>query len=376
VSDGRAFLDSDGDVFAVDQNDGRVDWQWKSGSPSLHGDDLGGNQTVAVSDGVVVTTRVTQGHERYVVGLDERSGAVRWQRKEPPQFGEGPLDSANGSIVFTTYRGTVIEVIEDRSGSVLWSGPERPSPAGSGPERLSSMSAPVPGLVVVGSSLGGVDGLDAATGRMKWHYAGTANQMSTVAGLLLMTEVRLGGGSIANTTVALDPTDGRTLWSSLPSRDDPIYAAAGPAFMRFVWGSQADTLSRINPSTGHVIWSTPTDAYSAATSGDVIADVESTGYQTGSGYVVGRDMATGAPLWRTPFANTDLINASLFSLASPSGPVFAVEYGDRLAGYDARSGAQKWDLELPSDVTVDGTTATTGGLIIQASGSRYAIQGH
>ena len=91
---------------------------------------------------------------------------------------------------------------------------------------------------------------------------------------------------------------------------------------------------------------------------------------------VGRNAATGSALWRAPVGNTDLIDAHLLALTSPTGPVFVIELGHEFIGYDARTGAREWDLELPPDTGVDGVAAISGGLLIQASGAQYFIQGH
>lgn len=372
----RAILDSDGDVFAVGLADGRVEWEWKSGSPRSNGDNLGGNQTIAVAQGVVITTRVAQDNKGYVVGLDERTGHLRWQRPEPAQIGEGPYDSGNGSVVFTSYRGTVVEVLDDQTGSVLWSEPEPSLPAGSGLVSVASLFSSVAGVLVVGSPDGGIDGVDPATGKIKWHYAVPVHTMTVVAGVLLLTELHLGAGPITQTTIALDPTSGRTLWSLGPARDVPSYTGAGTALMSMLWGTQSDSLSRIDPFTGQPMWSARADAYAVATLGAVTADVENTSYQSGAGYVVGRNSATGATMWKTLIGGTNLIHASVFSLQSPTGPVFAVQNGEQLTGYDAHSGLRKWEIDLPSDTLVDGTAATTTGLVIQVSGSQYFIEGH
>lgn len=376
VSDGSAIFDSDGDVFAVNLSDGRVKWEWKSGSPITDGGDLGGNQIIAVADGVVVTTKIVQ-DRRFVVGLDDRTGTVRWERQEPTQIGEGPYDSGNGSIIFTSYQGTVVEVIDDSSGSVLWSGSE-PSPP-SGP--LVSMSPlnplSLPGVLVVASPSGGVDAVDAMTGKVEWHYGGSFHGMTTAGGVLLLSELHLGAGPITQSTVAVDPKDGRTLWSSPPSRGGPIfYTSAGDALIE--QDESPATLSRIEPATGSVIWGSPGQSWAEAASGDVVADVETNGSPDGTGYIVGHNVATGVSLWKTPVGDSNPVDAQLFSLTSPTGAVFVVETGTRhqLIGYDARTGAQKWDVELPSDATTDGTTVASDGLVVQLSGTQYAIQGH
>ena len=264
ISGGTVFLDADGDVFAVGLADGLVQWRWDSGSPTPLHSDFAGNRTVAVSDGVLVATRsstvgmcdppvlpwqvpgaVEQG---YVVGLNERTGAVDWQSPSC-QYTSGPFDTGDGSVVFIPYQGALIEVLDDRTGTRLWSAPWPPQPSG----ELTGVwsTASVAGRVLVEDASGGVDAL------RRCHRQGGVALSSrwrggpVVDGLVLLTpRPPLTPGFHDLPTVAVDPTSGRTLWTSPPVDPASIFAGAGTALMHIEDGPNDASLSR----SRHVEW--------------------------------------------------------------------------------------------------------------------------
>jgi outer membrane protein assembly factor BamB len=131
LAGGRAFFDADSDVIAVDLASGRQLWRWSSGDPQRVGGAPGGTLMVAAADGVVVVTQGVDPGPQYVLGLDQRTGAVRWRRSQPDTLDfSGPDDSGDGGTVFTAYDGQVIEVLNDADGTIRWSRPNPPLPGG------------------------------------------------------------------------------------------------------------------------------------------------------------------------------------------------------------------------------------------------------
>lgn len=376
LSGGSAYLDSDGSVFAVRLNNGLVAWRWNSGSPPSNGGDAGGNQMLAVSSGVVVATK-GQVSSWVLAGLDERTGGIRWQRPEPNQLGTGPYDSGDGKIAFTAYTGSVIEVVNDANGALLWHRPEPALPSGHGLVAVANLFSSVAGNLITDNPVGGVEAVSSLTGQVRWRYPKPVNDATVVDGLLLLEPHPGTPPAYDVATVAVNPTTGQVLWSYPPV--DPggsIFFDAGGALIHTEIGPSTGQLSRVNPQTGHNTWTVSTEAYTVAAAGPVIADVESTGNQQGTESVVGRNPTTGAVQWRSTINVAPVIHAQLLAIDGPSGQVLVLQSGQQLDAYNPGTGKLGWQLDLPADTTVDGYAVASGGLLVQASRSQYQLQGH
>jgi len=377
LSEGTAFLDADSDVYAIDIASGRRLWRWESGDPARVGGAPGGTGTVAAVDGVVTATQGVVPARPAVVALDQRTGAVRWRRAEPADNFSGPLDSGDGGTVFMAYDGRVVEVLNDTDGAVRWTRPGPPVPTGNGPVEVTSLFASTAGDLIFAAPQGGIDGVNTANGSLRWHYAGSVNDLVAEDGVLLATPPPSAPPAFDVPTTALDPVTGQRLWTYGPL--DPggsVWSTVGGMLMHVEYGPASGQLTRVDPQTGRVVWHVATEAYATADGGNVIADTESTGYQSGAASIVGRDPGSGAALWRTPVPVSNLIDDDLLALDGPTGRVLVVEAGQQLFAYDATTGAAEWQLQLPADASIDGVASAYGGLVMQVSQTTYAIEGH
>jgi len=377
IAGSEAFFDADSDVFAVDLTSGQLLWRWRSGDRAAIGGYGGGTEIVAAADGVVVATQDETAGGVDVVGLDQRTGAVRWRHVRPGGYLSGLFDSGDGGVVFTAYTGPIQEVLNDGDGAVRWSGPAAPAPAPLAPF-LGLRFASGDGEFIASALHGGIDAVSAQTGEVRWHYPGVVNDMVLADGLVLVTPPPgLRPAPYDVPTTALDLATGTAAWSSQPF--DPggsIWTAAGNALVHIENGPQSGGLSRIDPRTGRPMWNVTTEAYAAVGAGGDIVDMESTGYQSGPGSMVGRDPATGAVLWHSPLGMPGLIDAHLFAIDAAGGPIVIVRDGEQFVAFDVGSGAQAWQLSLPPDTGIDGATPADAGVILQVSQAEYAVQGH
>ena len=375
LSGGAAFFASDSAVYGVDLTNGRGLWRWDSGDPLRVGGAPGGTYTIAAADGVVVAAQGTVPAPLFVVGLDQRKGARRWRSPQPSGVSSGPIDSGDRSVVFTAYDGRIVEVLDDATGSVRWSARPPPAPPGNGGVEVTQLFATIAGTLLVKSPQGGVDALSAATGQLRWHFSGAVNWEVAVDGLVLITPLP-GAAPFTVTTTALDPATGRTVWSVGGVEAPSLWSDAGGALMRIDYGPQSGHLRRVDPKTGRTLWDVTAQAYATADGGNVVADIESTGYQSGAESIVGRDRTTGSVVWRTAITTPNLIDSDLFALDGPTGRVLVIKGFGQISGFSATSGAQLWQLNLPSDTSIDGYAAASGGLVVQVSQTKYGIEGH
>jgi hypothetical protein len=84
----------------------------------------------------------------------------------------------------------------------------------------------------------------------------------------------------------------------------------------------------------------------------------------------------GSVRWRSALPPGDLADVDLYSVTGPTGRVLIVPEGQTLLGFDAATGAQQWQIELPADSNIDGVATAAGGLVLQISQTNYAIEGH
>ncbi|MGH9123055.1 MAG: PQQ-binding-like beta-propeller repeat protein [Acidimicrobiales bacterium] len=366
-----AILDSDSHVFSVDLSNGKVDWEWMSAAPPIvSSGGGGGNEIVAVVGGVVVATKEAHGNS-YVVGLDESTGALRWQRGSAMCC---PSDTGKGSVFFAFNKSQQLEIQAwaDRTGATLWS-------TTVGPANGSIFPTVGDGLV-----LGYANGnwaVNAATGKLQWRDSTSSEAVIPFDGLLVAppTPGPIGPSEFDVPALGIDPTTGATLWSTPPlPQGQWHFVGTGGDLMQLASGMPGSTppfvykggfLARIDLSTGKTTWSVPTFPYVVSAAGDVVADIESTAYDAGASSLVGRNATTGAVLWRVPLDSPHPWAGLLRTVQGPVGSQFLLEnayQGDQVTAYDAQTGAQAWTLQLP-DANLDAVTPVPGGgVVVQA----------
>jgi outer membrane protein assembly factor BamB len=152
-------------------------------------------------------------------------------------------------------------------------------------------------------------------------------------------------------------------------------AASGRSLAFLVLGgANGPRLAAYDLAASRVLWTQPTDVTTRVVVGnDVI--VHGGKGSTPNGELVGRELTTGAVLWRHPFPSSEhlygyaLDGDALFvvtrSATTPSKPV------GMLAAYDGRTGVVRWQGTLPS-ARVAGP-AVRGGVVAVPLESQYVL---
>lgn len=380
LGDGAAYLDADSSVFAIDVHDGHQRWRWTSGSPPVTAGYGGGNTTLGVADGRVLATGGKYPHGT-VVGLDESTGAPRWTFPEPSSHGD-PVATDDGGVAFNGDAGTVTRVIDDRDGATRWARPAPPAITGGGLVEVSAGATPAGADLIESAQTGGIQAIRASDGAVAWTRPGRANKVDTVGGLLLITPPPGTGGQPYDVaTDAVDPATGRTLWTFGPlNPGGSNFIDTGDVLVHTQVGPGGGTYTRLDPTTGKVVWTIPVEVYTAVAVDGELVDLETTGYQVGARTLVARDPGTGVVRWRAtipPSSGGDnVFRDKLFALSGRAGSALAVLHGSDVTGFDPVTGASRWEVALPGQTVVDGDIAAGGGLLVQASGLRYAFEGH
>lgn len=364
VTGGSAFLGSDGQVFAVSVGNGQRarTWSARAGSRSA-------TAMVSAGDGVVIVKR-----DGLLIGLDERTGAKRWERVVPPEA-LGPLSSGDGGLLLVLRSGEASQVIERSDGRVRWQRPPQPPIGGqpSGQPLATAYDPVIVGDVVVTTlTSGGVEAVSIRTGASLWRRAAPVNQLTAAAGLLVVTPPPGPPGAYNVPAAALDPATGRQLWQSRPF--DPGGAKVSDVGGALLYQDIVDpTLARLDPVTGQERWRVATRPVHQMAAGGGLVSLESAQYTNCPCTFVGRDLATGAERWRTPAPSTaSSAYATFLGVQGPAGELVVLIEGAELTAFDVTRGTLAWHMVLPASAVVDGITAVAaGGLVLQLSDCRY-----
>jgi outer membrane protein assembly factor BamB len=242
---GDAIVMSDNWVSAVALADGRV--RWRRSIPHL---DEGG---VVRGDTVLVSSRTG------FAALERRTGKIRWFSETPETPGRVALvgpDPAQQIAVVTTFEGGLVGV-DARTGTVRWS------------TRLRGHMQGHPSVDHASGSFAGVWQDDAATTELRLVDAGTGavrwvRDLGVMAGSPVvvdgMVAVSAGNGEEDSEVRAFALTDGSPRWRS------PVAAPSQPQLRPLVDGGdlyvvdQIGNVARIDLADGTRRWSTDTEA--------------------------------------------------------------------------------------------------------------------
>jgi outer membrane protein assembly factor BamB len=259
------------------------------GAPSLGGP--------VVANGTVVVAVGDEDGGGRLVGLDAADGGRRWDWEAGAAIKHRP--TAGGDDVFAiTVIGTVVR-LDAATGAVRWS-----TQLGDASHRWCSGAPTVDGHVV---------------------YAGGASSFA-----------------------ALDRADGRVLWERADlAADDwmPIRAAPAPAddLVVFAFANEHVQLAAVDVATGATRWLRGGHELTAPWSSPVVHDGRVI-VPTIAGWLVARDLATGATCWRSSLgaawsAATPLVVDDMVLTTSSDGVLHA---------FDARDGSPRWSSPLGS----------------------------
>jgi outer membrane protein assembly factor BamB len=192
IADGRIYTMGDRDgaqqLLAFDANDGALLWKTRVGP--VWSDEYGGPRgTPSVSGGLVFAL----GTEGDLVAADAATGAERWRRSLPADFGgrvmsmwkwvESPLVDGERLIVTPGAPGALLVALDKASGKEIWRS-AAPDLGAAGKDGAGYSS------VVISSALGvkqyvqlvgrGLVGVRASDGRFLWGYNRVANQVANI----------------------------------------------------------------------------------------------------------------------------------------------------------------------------------------------------
>jgi glucose dehydrogenase len=338
TGDGPPNIDLAGNREAKSQiNSGNVSQLKEAWSMPVKGQGIYGSyaSTPVIINGVIYS----QDLESNVSAIDLESGDVIWETKiESPSHGPNGVAVSEGRVYGTTNGGAF--ALDQKTGKELWTvqlnGPVDMAPgvnegkvyASTVPENTSSEYE--------AGAVGTLWAMDAKTGKKLWHFDTVPKD------LWGDPTVNSGGG----------------LWYP-PSFDSQgnIYAGTGnpaplPGTANKPWGSSrpgdnryADSLVKLNPKTGKLDWfyqETPHNIYDWDFQNSPVI-TKSAGKEVAvgsgkSGFVVGVDLKTGKPLWRTRVGDHNGHDKdSLYAMRGEynkikPGEVFPGELGGVIAG--------------------------------------------
>ncbi|MFD8589073.1 PQQ-binding-like beta-propeller repeat protein [Streptomyces sp. NPDC059637] len=315
--------------------------------------DLGGQNTDALADDEYVYTVRTDGR---VHAFDGRSGKEVWDAA--PDGDSAPrLEFSGGGLVVTTSGGR-LQCLEASSGEVRWASPDAKDVlAVVGATRAGGLIAWTrPSKTDPAASLNGYTALDPESGGRAWARDLVTVHPPDKGDVLYGIDGRM-------KLLALDPDDGRTLWSEptkLPPTNSEFlgfegslnllggtlfcYPSTGAA------GSTRGLLAAFDPESGRTLWSVRTAARGNrgwARSGSTVCHLDSK-------VLHGLDARTGAKRWTAGAGLNDpaLLGSlrGLFLAADKKGlHAFHAETGRRVWHYAAAGGSGRWSAYTAGD---------------------------
>ncbi|MGH3242298.1 MAG: protein kinase domain-containing protein [Spirillospora sp.] len=200
VSGAVACFGYDGPIRAVGVRDGETRWVT----------DVSAITALAADSRVVAAV-----NEKGVIGLDPRNGRRKWTyrlnlRKILYAF------LISDGLVFVSDRNGTLHAVRTDDGTLAWR--KRRSPNWYNAYSLHASG----GVLYTDGSLGGVTAVTAATGVERWsRFLDADSKLASSGGILF-------AASAHNKTVyALNPADGRVLWTYKAEMDnDPVFASA------------------------------------------------------------------------------------------------------------------------------------------------------
>ncbi|MEX0320979.1 MAG: PQQ-binding-like beta-propeller repeat protein [Puniceicoccaceae bacterium] len=246
-----------------------------------------------------------------------------------------------------------------------WTGGLQPSPT------------VVDGILYCGGMDGFVFALDAESGKEKWRFeaGGRISAAVTVAeGKVFFGEIS-GDGRY----YALDKNTGELVWHT--DEFNNVWVGASYTSNGLYLGNMEGMMFGVNPEDGRILWSydtakdTPKENWRNMNRRGhgwppgiypvPVADEEKVYIGSWSGYYFAFDQKTGQMLWRTQ-TNDGNLNGGLPDSAAPvlwKGYVYVQKTGSVLAALNSKDGAIDWEWRVPRPFLQNGTIAAHGNTI-------------
>lgn len=280
------------------------------------------------------------------------------------------LDTGTGATMWTVSIGTAADALVSRPSLLL---------APDGPLVASHQQDPGSAGGTSGSAGWQVARLDQDTGRTLWTVA-TAGPAASAGPDTVLVEVREGTQTAARGTVALDPADGRRLWSADSS---PVLVDDGTAVLTGqADGGVSTLLLGVDATTGRALWSSSTWAGDAvgsrataltASGGHLLVAATTTRLSDETTVLQVRDLTTGRAVG--PELPAPDIPGALRD--TTSGTAVVHEQEDRAGsqgvyGVDMTTGDKLWAFDADQATQAD---AAGGGVawVRQADGRYTAL---
>jgi outer membrane protein assembly factor BamB len=356
---GARGVDSGVRVVALDARTGATRWSAKPalavpvGQPAVAGDRLSvwGQSTCVGQSGALVV-------------LDAKTGKSRW-RTATGAAALGVNANAGGSVSPVVDAGTAVVSASGTSPQILVTPPS----SGAGTRRQLATRRRT------------LRGLDAATGKERWHTAvPAAGQLVDVGDVVVVVTGPDPNDPAGNSSspprplaAGLERATGKTLWLSELPAVAPIAVGDGAFFVVAQGGAGTGLASSavfaIDAKTGQTRWQAPLDGFSLvrpAVSGSVVVTGTQTRSATSSvGFdrtLVAFDVATGQVRWRTS-QSAVAVGANL--AGTPDG-LFLLGQSAVIA-VDPATGGVRWTA--PFSLSSGAITASADVVVVSSLGS-------
>ena len=323
----------------------QIAWTYESASPlTLFPTLVDGSLIVGTRDGELLA-------------LDARAGAVRWRAG-----GFGTLDRSAGSAdgIITVADGAAVYALEVATGKQLWK---------TAVQTKDSRQEIADGIVYVGTTDGGVKGLDLHTGaeRFTWQGAhGLAVRVDIVA------DGTLYAGTSDGNLIAVNTADGSERWrySSRASRmgiskvGDTLFVSNGQPD----GGQPVGGVAAVDISTGKARWQFAPPSGRQANAGAVRDGVVYVGTAEDGLYALRDDGSTFTQLWHVD-------SPALYWPVSLVGDVlYGLTGGGAVLAASIRDGSTVWLTDGPG--AGDGPVVSGGMIFVSDQGGGTTVRAY
>jgi outer membrane protein assembly factor BamB/cytochrome c553 len=385
VVDGRVFGATQTNAFALSARTGEQLWSRRLIRNANEGIDM----APGVNNGTVYVSTVPGNPRAFYAGngqailwaMDANTGATRWKWDEVPAslWGNPKVNSGGGQWEPPSF---------DAAGNVYLN-VSNPAPfVGSSPSRPSASQAASFGGSRPGPNLytDSVVKLDAASGRLMWHYQLTPHDVydwdlnnSPILAQANGTPVTLSAGK-GGIAIANDANTGRLVWRTAVGRhnghdNDHTFALhrqysklPRPSATFSVFPGELGGVESPMASDGTTLY-VPINNLA----GTVRKQVEGLGNPaTGTGEVVALDVATGRVRW-----DHRLPSSAYGAAAVTNDLVFTTTFDGMVYALNKQTGAVAWSRRLPAGtnapVAIDDDTIITAGSFPSGANQRPEI---
>ncbi|MDV7105292.1 outer membrane protein assembly factor BamB [Vibrio sp. TH_r3] len=244
--------------------------------------------------------------------------------------------------VFVASRDGEVKALDPQTGDTIW----KIDLENDVIARLSGGLTASYGQLFIGSENGEVIALDEETGEVKWRREVVGEVLSKPTTEDNMVLVHTSRGMLD----ALDAETGKQVWTI--STEVPNLTLRGSSSPSTVsggvfWGTANGRLAAAIVANGQLIWQQPIGIPKGATEIDRLVDVDSSPiilggmlYTVGfNGQLVAIDLRSGSATWKRNYSSS-------LDMATDGLRLFLVTENDHIAAVDARSGTEIWTNKL------------------------------